>query len=216
MKKGYTDITFLLDRSGSMAGTKKETLTGYNEFLKEQKDVDGKATFTLVQFATNSMIEPTKNIQEVELLTNKTYSPTGSSTAYLDALGRAINETGRRLRSLSESERPEKVIVVVITDGFENSSKEFTKATINDMIKHQEQTYNWQFVFLGANFDAVTEGKALGMSVARAFTYTQNDEGLKNAYGALSANMSSFRVGTVENMNFKEEQREKKSTSKSK
>lgn len=208
MKKGYTDITFLLDRSGSMAGTFRETLAGYNQFLKEQKQASGKATFTLVQFATNTEIGKTLDIREVENLSRATYSPTGSSTAYLDALGKTINATGERLAKMPESQRPEKVIMVVMTDGFENASREFTKSTLADMIKHQESVYNWQFVFLGANFDAVEEGQMLGMAVGRSFTYTQDSAGITNAYSALSANMTKYRANKSVNMDFQEEQRE--------
>jgi uncharacterized protein YegL len=214
MKKNYTDITLLLDRSGSMAGTKADTIGGVNTFIEDQKKEEGEAKFTLVQFATTARTDYTKDIKDVELLNQDTYQPTGASTAYLDALGKTINETGERLSALPDDERPEKVVVVVMTDGFENASREFRRGTIKEMIKHQEEKYNWQFVFMGANMDAVAEGSTFGVKSANAFTFVQDSAGLKSAYGALSSNLRSYRKGEVENMSFTPEQREEQEKDK--
>src|SRR6476661_5469594 len=210
MKKNYTDITVVLDRSGSMMGTKSDTIGGFNAFLQEQKKVEGEATFTLIQFAnTYEVTVNGANIQNVAELNETSYQPTGSSTSLLDALGKAINETGERLRRLAESKRPENVVFVVITDGQENSSREFKKATINEMIQHQTDKYKWEFVFLGANQDAISEGASLGVRTANSLTYTQDSAGIGAMYSSVTSNLVNLRKGVAESMAFTEEDRKK-------
>lgn len=208
MKKGLTDITVLLDKSASMSGTTDETIAGFNEFLKAQKEVEGEAEFTLYQFASYSEKLYSKDIKTVENLTRTTYRADGSSTAYVDALGKAINETGERLRLLPERKRPEKVIFVVITDGQENASREFTKAAVKELVEHQESKYNWQFVFLGANLDAVEEGQYLGVGASNSLTYAQNAKGIQASYMSVARNMVNYRTNAVADMSFTKEQKE--------
>jgi len=216
MKKGLTDITFLLDRSGSMERNTADTIGGFNGFLKEQQELEGEATFTLIQFAGVGETVPYKtvNIKDQEKLNTTTYRATGSSTAYLDALGKAINDTGNRLHELRESQKPEKVVFVIMTDGLENASREFSKSTIREMIQHQEEKYNWQFVFMGANFDAVAEGGKFGINVNRAYTYNADSVGFAGAYGATSKNLSNYRNNLAVNMDFTDEDRKKQEQAK--
>lgn len=147
-----------------------------------------------------------KDVQNVQPLNNETYLPRGA-TAYLDALGKLIEDTGVWLSSLPEDERPEKVVVVIYTDGEENSSRKYSKPQIAEKIKHQEQIYNWQFSFLGANFDAVTEGFSLGVGAANSITYTANSVGVNESWGALSSNLVNYRTGAAKNLNYTAEQR---------
>jgi hypothetical protein len=191
-----------------MAGTTDETIKGFNEFLKSQKEVEGEANFTLYQFATHSDKLYSKNIKEVEDLTSTTYRADGASTAYCDALGKAINEVGERLKNAPENERPEKVVFVVITDGIENASMEFNKPAVKKMVQHQESVYKWQFVFLGANLDAVAEGKSMGIIMANSLTYAQNEAGIGASYMSVARNLSDYRTEKAASMAFTEQDRE--------
>ena len=152
MKPDLTDITLVVDRSGSMEQVQKDAQGGVNSFIKEQAKEPGEALLTLVQFDTEYEFlhegVPISQVPEYKLV------PRGM-TALLDAVGRAINETGERLSKMKEQDRPGLVIFVVMTDGLENSSKEFSKDLIKEMIKRQQEKYNWHFTFLGANQDAI-------------------------------------------------------------
>lgn len=131
-------------------------------------------------------------IKTIKELTNKEYYARGC-TALLDAIGKTINSIGRRLANTSEDERPEKVIIVITTDGFENSSKEFSKTKIKEMIEHQQSKYNWTFIFLGANMDAVGEATSLGINPAFSKTYTANKIGTQSVYNSVTKAMSCMR-----------------------
>lgn len=161
MRNDLTDITVVLDRSGSMQSCKADAEGGLNHFIEEQKSQPDEAVFTLVQFDTEYEFVhraiPIKNVPSFKL------EPRGS-TALLDAVGRAINETGRRLAAMPEEQRPGLVVFVILTDGEENSSREFTKAQILEMITHQTNVYSWQFVFLASNQDAFAEAGAIGIA----------------------------------------------------
>jgi Mg-chelatase subunit ChlD len=161
MRTDLTDITLVVDRSGSMESMRTDAEGGVNAFVRRQAAEPGEALVTLVQFDTEYEFlcrgTPAAKIPEYKLV------PRGS-TALLDAIGRAINETGDRLAKMAESDRPGLVVVVVATDGQENSSHEFSKAKIKQMIEHQQNVYQWQFTFLGANQDAFAEAGSMGMS----------------------------------------------------
>ena len=168
MRNDLTDITLVVDRSGSMSSIRSDAEGGVNEFIRTQAAEPGEALLTLVQFDTQyDFVHRGVPIGDVP---SYTLQPRGA-TALLDAVGRAINETGSRLASMTEAERPGLVIFVVMTDGLENSSVEFTKAKIKEMIEHQQQNYNWQFTFLGANQDAFAEAGAMGIQAAGAANY---------------------------------------------
>jgi Mg-chelatase subunit ChlD len=148
--KDATHIAVLLDRSGSMGSVKDETISGFNYFLKEQKAAGDNASFTLVQFDSEStdVVHEAKPLGTVPDLNEDTYQPRGS-TPLLDALGQTINSTGRTLAAIPETNRPDKVVFVVITDGEENASHQFTKKQVKEMIDHQTEKYNWQFRLSG-------------------------------------------------------------------
>jgi len=150
--KDATHIAVLLDRSGSMEAVKDETISGFNYFLKEQKAAGDNASFTLVQFDSQStdVVHEARPVRDVPNLNGDTYQPRGS-TPLLDALGETINSTGRTLAAIPDPNRPDKVVFVVITDGEENASHKFTKSQVKEMIGHQTEKYNWQFIYLGAN-----------------------------------------------------------------
>jgi uncharacterized protein YegL len=192
MNKNLTDITVVLDRSGSMTACKEEAENGLNHFVKEQKKLPGYAYFTLVKFDTDYEVAYRGvNIQEVEKCT---LEPRGM-TALLDAVGRTINETGERLGKIEEDKRPGLVVFVIVTDGHENSSHEFTKLQIKEMIEKQQTEFSWQFSFLGANQDAFAEAADLGISKFSTMTYTPNKTDI--VFAAASRNVSSMRTNVA-------------------
>ena len=203
-KQNHTDITIVLDRSGSMSSVAGDTIGGFNRFLKDQKEAPGTANLVLHQFdhAFETPI-PSKNIQSVPDLTSATFIPRGN-TALLDAIGRAIVDTGSRL----SSSPAEKVVFVIITDGFENASHEYTQTKINEMITHQREKYAWEFVFLGANQDAIKAGVSLGMSANNSMTYAANAAGTCAAFAATSSNLRSMRSGESKTMAYSADDRD--------
>lgn len=188
-------IVFLLDKSASMESLTSDTIGGFNRFLAEQKALPAEAKFTLVLFATNSeLIYNNKNLQNVPSLDEKLYVANGMSTAYLDAIGQAIDETGAYLAKMKEHNRPRKVIFVTLTDGMENASREYSRDDILERITHQTNKYNWEFIFLGANMDAVKEGTSLGVSAGNSINFVANAAGVRSAYSQTSQRVSQSRT----------------------
>ena len=193
MKASLTELVFLLDKSGSMSGLANDTIGGFNTMIKKQKDEDGEAYVTTVLFDNyNQILHDHLPLVEVPLLTEKEYLPMGS-TALLDAVGNTINSVGARLNSTPEEERPEKVIFIITTDGYENSSREFTKAKVKEMIEHQRNKYSWTFIFLGANMDAVAEASSLGIDPGFSKTYSWTSVGTSSVYGAVANAVTGLR-----------------------
>lgn len=208
MKKDHTDITIILDRSGSMSAVAGDTIGGFNRFLNDQKKGAGTATITLHQF-DNQFETPIKaqDIQSAPELTTATFVPRGN-TALLDAIGRAIVDTGARM-SAAGDQCAEKVVVVIITDGQENASHEYNHAKVHEMIEHQRSKYQWEFVFLGANQDAIKAATNLGVAGGNAMTYAHNAKGTTAAFDSTSANLRSMRAGVTASMKYSEEDRKK-------
>ncbi len=188
MRSDLTDITLVIDRSGSMHSIQDDAQGGINAFLAGQKETPGDVAVTLVQFDTEYEFlyrgVPLSDVVPYKL------EPRGG-TALLDAVGRAINETGTRLAGLPETLRPGLVVVVVMTDGQENSSREFTKAQVKEMIEHQQNVFNWQFTFLGANQDAFAEAGGIGIAVGGTADFAANKVG--DAWSATLAKVSRMR-----------------------
>lgn len=188
-----TDITFVLDRSGSMQSIKRATIESFNGFLASQKTGAGDARMTLVQFDDQyEMLYRAIPIQRAAALTEQTYQPR-ASTALLDAMGRTILATGERLRQLPENQRPGTVLFVTLTDGFENASDEFSLIRVNQLIQQQRDVYAWQFVFLGANQDAIATAAQMGIGAAQAMTFTASDTGTRGALGAFDQKLLRMR-----------------------
>jgi Mg-chelatase subunit ChlD len=206
MKDG-THIAVLLDRSGSMGAVKDETISGFNYFLKEQKAAGANASFTLVQFDSEStdVVHEARPVRDVPNLTGDTYQPRGS-TPLLDALGETINSAGRTLAAIPERNRPDKVVFVVITDGQENASHKFTKRQVKEMIDHQTEKYNWQFIYLGANQDAFAEAGAMGIAMATAANF--DAARMETAFRGTSVNVAQYRkTGQAASLNYSDKQR---------
>ncbi len=193
MNDSLTDISIVLDRSGSMEVVRADTIGGFNAFISEQKAVPGAATVTLVQFDTEyETVFDASPLRDVPNLTEKTFVPRGG-TALLDAIGRTINSAGARLAAMAESQRPGKVLLVIMTDGEENSSREFSAQQVNKMITHQREVYSWQVVFIGANQDAIATGASIGIPAANSLNYAHTGEGTQAAIRAMSASAASYR-----------------------
>lgn len=202
-----THITVILDRSGSMQSVRSDVIGGFNTFLDEQKKTPGECTFTLAQFDTNDPYEVLRDfapLNEVQPLGDE-YLPRGGTPLY-DAVGRGIIDTGHRLARLPEDQRPGKVIFVIITDGQENSSREFTRDKVFEMTRHQQEKYSWQFVYIGANQDAMAVGATLGVAAANSLTYGAANSG--GMMRALAQNTSRFRTGEATDMEWKPEERD--------
>jgi len=186
-----TDITIVLDRSGSMLSVLDDAVNGFNQFIEDQKKVEGEATVTLVQFDTvHEVVYKGKKLEDVPSLD---LQPRGF-TALLDAVGKAIAEIGEHLKAMTEDDRPKQVIFVILTDGRENSSKEYSLQQVKQMIEHQTNVYKWQFVFLGANQDAIQVAGGMGISAGATMTYAATPEGTRDAFAAVSSGMSRYRM----------------------
>jgi uncharacterized protein YegL len=171
-----TDMTVLLDRSGSMQSIKDDTIGGFNEFLKTTQKEQPEATISLVQFDSQGYdrVIDAKPLTQAEPMTDATFQPRGG-TPLIDAMARTILETGVRLATMTDAERPGKVIFVIITDGLENASKEYTREQVMKMVEHQRDVYKWDFIYLGANQDAIAEAATIGIPMAAAASYTGNN-----------------------------------------
>jgi uncharacterized protein YegL len=194
MKKGLTELVFILDRSGSMGGLESDTIGGYNAMLKEQSKMDGEVIVTTVLFDdAYELLYDRINLRGVKPITSKEYFVRGS-TALLDAVGKTIQKMINVQRNTSDDEKAEKVLFVITTDGMENASREYSYAKLKAMIEHQKSKYGWEFIFLGANIDAVQEAERFGIDQSRAAQYHNDQEGIALNYKAVSAAICEMRA----------------------
>jgi hypothetical protein len=191
-----------------MQTIRDDTIGGFNSFLEEQKKTDDGDRLTLVQFDTHyEVVHDNIALSEVQPLDDKTFVPRGG-TALLDAIGRTINATGARLAALDEKDRPEKVIFVIITDGEENQSREFSHKQAMEMIGHQTEKYQWQFMYIGANQDAIGVGRALGIAAGSSMSYAASNIGTQNTWKGLSRSVTSRKRGaSVQDCSFTDSER---------
>ena len=200
MKKGLTEISFILDRSTSMGHLTGKTIEGFNSFVSEQRKNEGSANLSLTLFDTKTEQKITSlKLNQIPLLTEEDYI-TGGCTALHDAIGTTIVMLGKRLNEMDESEKPEKVLVIIFTDGEENSSSLYKASDIKEMIKHQTDVYNWEFVFMGCNQDAALSSSELGIHNYANVGFSP--QGMTGMYDELSRGVSSYRsnVGSLGQM----------------
>lgn len=194
MKKGLTELVFILDRSGSMGGLESDTIGGYNAMLKEQSKMDGEVVVTTVLFDdAYELLHDRINLRGVKSITSKEYFVRGS-TALLDAVGKTIQKLINVQRNTSEDEKAEKVLFVITTDGMENASREYSYAKLKAMIEHQKSKYGWDFIFLGANIDAVQEAERFGIEQSRAVQFHNDEKGIALNYQAVSEAICEMRA----------------------
>jgi uncharacterized protein YegL len=205
MKKNLTELVFILDRSGSMSGLETDTIGGYNAMIEKQKKEEGEAHVTTVLFDDQvETLTQRVSLQEVSKITEKEYYVRGC-TALLDAIGQTIHYMGNVQKYAKEEDRAGKVLFVITTDGYENSSKEYTYEKIKKMIKHQKSNYNWEFIFLGANIDAVETAKQVGIDEKYATNYVADSQGTELNYQAMNMAISCCRSEGKINKRWKEE-----------
>jgi len=203
MKKGLTELVFILDKSGSMAGLEADTIGGFNSMLTKQKAVEGECCITTVLFDTYyKLLHDRIDIKAVSAITKKEYF-VGGSTALLDAIGMTIHKIGNAQKHTAEDYRAEKVMFVIITDGEENASREYSAEKVKEQIERQKAKYGWEFIFLGANIDAVKTAARFGISADRAVDYIADSKGTELNYRAMSSFVSTYREkGTVDDVCF--------------
>lgn len=197
MKKNLTELVFILDKSGSMAGLEHDTIGGFNSMLNKQKEVGGECRITTVLFDNRyELLHDRIDIQAVGPMTEKEYQ-VGGATALLDAIGRTIQKLVSVQKSTAEEFRAENVMFVIITDGEENSSREYSPQKVKSMIELEKEKYGWEFVFLGANIDAVETAGRFGISPDRAADYVPDGAGTELNFQMMSEAVATFRTTQV-------------------
>ena len=185
-KKGLTEMVLIMDRSGSMHGLEADTIGGFNSMIERQRQEEGEAFVSVVLFNDRSeVLYDRTEISKVEPMTDRQYQ-TGGCTALLDAVGGAISHIGNVHKYAREEDVPEKTIFVITTDGLENASREYSYDTVRKMIERQKERYNWEFMFLGANIDAVREAGRFGIQANRSVRYQQDSAGTRLNYQVVS------------------------------
>lgn len=194
MKNGLTELVFVLDRSGSMSGLESDTIGGFNSVMTKQKTEEGDANVTTVLFDDQyELLHDRYNLKKIDKITDKEYFVRGT-TALLDAIGKTIHKMGNAQKYASDDERAEKVMFVIITDGMENASSEYSYDKIKKMIDRQKEKYGWEFIFLGANIDAVETASRFGIAEDRAANYHADGEGTMLNYEVISETVSMVRA----------------------
>ena len=193
MKKNLTELVFILDRSGSMAGLEADTIGGFNAMTQKQRKEPGEALISTVLFDNETqVIHDRVPLEKVPALTQKEYYVRGC-TALLDAVGGAIHHIGNVHKYAREEDRPEKTLFVITTDGMENASRRYTYDKVKAMIEHQREKYGWEFLFLGANIDAAREAARFGIRADRAANYHADHIGTEVIYEAVSEAVCQVR-----------------------
>ena len=193
MKKGLTEIVFILDRSGSMSGLEKDTIGGYNSLIKKQKKEEGEAYISTVLFDDRTeVLHDRVGLDKIKPMTEEEYYVRGC-TALLDAVGGAIHHIGNVHKYAREEDRPEKTLFIITTDGQENSSRMYTYEKVKRMVERQKKKYGWEFLFLGANIDAVAEAGRFGIKPERAVNYECDEIGTAVNYRVLNKAVSRVR-----------------------
>lgn len=199
MKKSLTELIFILDKSGSMEGLEKDTIGGFNSMLAKQKDVEGECRITTVLFDNDyKLIHDRIDIGALSPMTEKDYY-VGGSTALLDAMGRSIHKIINVQKQSGPDYRANKVLFVIITDGEENSSREYNATMIRKLVERQKKDYGWEFIFLGANIDAIATASHFGIGADRAVDYISDSRGTDLNYKVMSEAVSAFRTCGVVN-----------------
>ena len=200
MKKGLTEIVFILDRSGSMSGLEADTIGGYNSLIEKQKKEEGEVLVSTVLFDDQAeVLHDRVSLDHIRPMTDKEYYVRGC-TALLDALGGAIHHIGNVHKYAREEDRPEKTLFIITTDGQENASRRYTYDKVKHMVERQKEKFGWEFLFLGANIDAISAARSVGIGADRAVNYHCDSEGTAVNYRVLSETVSRVRKCSVKEM----------------
>ena len=195
MKTNRTELVFILDRSGSMSGLESDTIGGYNAMLEKQKKEAGEATVTTVLFDDKyELLHDRIDLKGIAPITDREYYVRGC-TALLDAIGKTIQKIVNVQKHTSPENRADKVLFVITTDGMENASREYTYDKIRALVERQKQEYGWEFLFLGANIDAISTARRFGIGADRAVNYHADSQGTRLNYEVVSETVSCMRSG---------------------
>ena len=193
MRKGLTEVVFILDRSGSMSGLEADTIGGFNSMIEKQRKEEGEALISTVLFDDQmEVIYDRVSAEKIEPMTDKQYYVRGC-TALLDAIGGAIHHIAKVHKHVNEEDRPEKTLFIITTDGMANSSRKYSYKKVKKMVEKEQQKYGWEFLFLGANIDAIAEAGRFGISADRALNYECDSAGTALNYEMLSKAVSAVR-----------------------
>lgn len=205
MKTNKTELVFILDKSGSMSGLETDTIGGYNAMLKKQQQEPGEAIVTTVLFDDSYyLLHDRINIKSVRPITEKEYF-VGGCTALLDAMGKTIHKIVNLQKQTSKDQQADKVVFIVTTDGMENASCEYTYEKVKEMVELQKEKYGWEFIFLGANIDAISTASRFGIGASRAANYHADEKGTRLNYEVVSQTISDFRASRPIKENWKKE-----------
>ena len=197
MNKNLTEIVFILDRSGSMGGLEADTIGGFNAFLEKQKKEEGEALLSTILFDHESVVLYDRvDIRKVEPMTDRQYQVRGS-TALLDAIGGAVHHMANVHKYAREEDRPGKTVFVITTDGMENASRRYTYREVQKMVKHEQEKYGWEFLFLGANMDAISVARSFGIREDRAVRYSCDKVGTGLNFAVVSETIGKVRRGQM-------------------
>ena len=203
MRKNLTEIVFILDRSGSMSGLEADTIGGFNSMIEKQKNAEGEALISTVLFDnTSEVIHDRVSVQSIKPMTRDDYTVRGC-TALLDAIGGAIHHIGNVHKYARNEDVPEHTLFVITTDGMENASRQYDSEKVKKMIERQKEKYGWEFLFLGANIDAVETARHFGISEDRAVNYHSDSEGTQLNYEVLSEAICAVRCSAPLDANWK-------------
>ena len=196
MRKNLTELVFIIDRSGSMAGLERDTIGGFNAMIEKQRREQGQCLVSTVLFDhEREVLHDRVKLSKITPMTEKEYTVRGT-TALIDALGNAIHHIGNVHKYARKEDVPEHTLFVITTDGFENASRQYSSDQVRAMIERQKKKYGWEFLFLGANIDAVETAGRYGISADRAVYYNADSKGTRIVYETVAEAVSSVRCAS--------------------
>lgn len=202
MNNNITELVFILDRSGSMSGLESDTIGGFNSMIEKQRKQEGECYVSTVLFDDEiEVLHDRVKLCDIPKMTDKDYTVRGC-TALIDAIGDAIHHIGNIHKYARPEDIPEHTLFVITTDGLENASHKYTSDKVKHMITRQKEKYNWEFLFIGANIDAVETAARYGISKDRAVNYNADEKGTTILYDAVSAAVSNVRAHNKLNSNW--------------
>ena len=208
MKENLTELVFILDESGSMSSLVSDTIGGFNSLIEKQKKEEGECIVSTVLFnQSQKVVHDRVSLNEITEMTDKEYCP-GGTTALVDAMGRAIHHIGNVHKYARQEDRPDYTIFIITTDGMENASSQYSADKIRSMVEHQKAKYGWEFMFLGANIDAIETAQRYGIAASRTTRYHNDPRGVATTYQSMGEAVNTIRNGRNLDRSWKKETEE--------